>query len=155
MDLKPKIIQTPTHMHLFERVTPYKKNNDYRDSLRNNCDMSKLANQYFNENNVSNLDNKLKQQTSSKYKYTVRQDSENITQIIMKDIYENACKANKIVDVATLNDLTIRNGLDSYYKHVVGQENFLRDRDMRGNFLAKPIITSAKRDKQLPQFSFL
>ena len=155
MELKPKIIQTPTHMHLFEPVIPYKRNNDYRDSLRQNCDISKKATQYFNADNVSNLDKKLKQQTGSKYKYTVRQDSGNITQIIMKDVYENACKANKMVDVATLNDLTIKNGLDNYYRHVVGQENFLRDRDMRGNFLAKPIITSTKKDKQLPQFSFL
>ena len=155
MDLKSKIIQTPTHMHLFEPVIPYKRNNDYRDSLRKNCDISKVSAQYFNVTNVNNLDKILKRETISKHGYTVKQDSSSITQIIMKDVYENACKSQNMVDVSALNEMTVVNGLNSYYKHVVGQENFIRDRDMRGNFLAKPIITSNKKDKQLPQFSYL
>ena len=50
-----KIIQTPSHLHLFDRSTNIRKNQDLRESMEINKQRKQLTQDYFSTANINYL----------------------------------------------------------------------------------------------------
>jgi hypothetical protein len=62
-----KIVQTPSHLSLFDK-NPYSNNSiDYREGMFNTCERNKLEKMYFNIKNIKYLMNEISSKVDNKY----------------------------------------------------------------------------------------
>lgn len=149
------IIQTPSHLKLFEKVKHDNKVHDYRDSMKRSCEQTNFVKVFFSEQNIKNLESEMNSMMQTKYNYKIKERSRNLVLMVMTNIYNENMALNIEMDLAKLNDKVKKEGLNSYYQAMVGQEKFLQDRNNIHGWMSNPEMTSNKIEKQLPKMSFM
>ena len=78
----------PNPFSLYDKI-PVKQSTTYKDALQGNWSTSPLSNAFFNKNNISNLQNSLREGVHklSKGRYTIGNQNEDTLKIIMRSIY--------------------------------------------------------------------
>jgi len=143
--LKNKIVQTPSHLGLFEQIKPNNLSNDYRDCALNANNELRISTEYFNVNNILKIKNEIKQKMK-----TVLVDDE-IIHYHMTNVYFNNRKASSAEE---LNKILLKD-INSINKSCISQEKYIRDRSRLYTNLDNPKMTSNKIEKQLPQLKFI
>jgi hypothetical protein len=139
-----KIIQTPSHLGLFEQIQPNNLSRDYRDSALNAMNEFRISNEYFNVNNIRKINNEIKQKMK-----TVIDDE--IIHYHMTNVYFNNRTTSSVEE---LNKILITD-INAINKSRISHEKYLRDRSLLYTNLDNPKMTSNKIEKQLPQFKFI
>lgn len=156
MNRSHKIIQTPSHLELFEKVTHNDKITDYRDAMGKTCDRQSLVKTFFNKSNIIALEQRLNKLVENKYSFTVKKSNVELVMMIMTNIYTLKTRDETLkLNLETLNSFVLGEGMETYYQQLLGHEKYMIDRNSRHRLLEHPKNISNKASKQLPKFSFL
>lgn len=140
------IIQTPSHLSLFDK-NPYTNNsNDYRDGIFKTCERTKLEKQYFNIQNINYLLNNIASKLENKYKI-----NKDILTLVMTNIYT---KYYFITNLNDMNNKMLTDGIYEIKSLLVSNNIYINDKTNVYTLIDRPIITSNKIEKQLPKFSY-
>ena len=140
------IIQTPSHISLFDK-NPYSNNTiDYREGIFNTCQRNKLEKQYFNITNIKYLLNKILNKLENKYKI-----NEDIVTLVMTNIYT---KHYFITNLNDMNNKMLTDGIYEIKSLLVSNNIYINDKNNLYTLMDRPLITSNKIEKQLPKFSY-
>lgn len=139
------IVQTPSHLKLFDKVTNNDKLYDYRDGLQNKCNRNMLEKQFFSETNIRNL------QEIIKKKLNIENISYEIITLVMTNLYTNNYQ---IYLIEEMNNLMITEGIISIAKIIKSNNIYNKDKNNMYTLMDRPILTSNKYEKQLPKHSF-
>lgn len=151
-----KIIQTPSHLDLFEKVIHNDKITDYRDAMGRTCDRQSLVKTFFDKANIIALEQKLNRLVENKYSFTVKNSNIELVMMIMTNIYTCKTRDESVrLNAEILNSLVLSEGVEKYYQHLVGHEKYMIDRNSRHRLMEHPKLMSSKASKQLPKFSYL
>lgn len=150
-----KIIQTPSHLHLFEKVIHKNKVHDYRDSMKKSCEQEGFVKVFFSEENIRKLGRELNSMVQSKYDYKAKEIDKNLVLMVMTNVYNDSIQMNIEAGLVKLNQDVLSHGLGQYYQALIGQVKFLKDRNNIHELMIPPQMTSNKIDKQLPRMNFI
>jgi len=140
------IIQTPSHLSLFDK-NPYTNNPiDYRDGIFNTCERNKLEKQYFNIKNINYLLNNITSKLENKY-----QINKDVLTLVMTNIYT---KYYFITNLSDMNSKMLTDGIHEIKSLLVSNNIYSNDKNNIYTLMDRPIITSNKIEKQLPKFSY-
>ncbi len=140
------IIQTPSHLSLFDK-NPYNNNSiDYRDGIFKTCERSKLEKQYFNIKNINYLLNSISSELENRYKI-----NKDILTLVMTNIYT---KYYFITNLNDMNNKMLTDGIYEIKSLLVSNNIYINDKTNIYTLMDRPIITSNKIEKQLPKFSY-
>ena len=140
------IIQTPSHISLFDK-NPYSNNTiDYREGIFNTCQQNKLEKQYFNITNIKYLLKKILNKIENKYKI-----NEDIVTLVMTNIYT---KHYFITNLNDMNNKMLTDGIYEIKSLLVSNNIYINDKNNMYTLMDRPLITSNKIEKQLPKFSY-
>jgi len=166
-----KIIQTPSHLGLFEKDTNIRPSN-IRDSIATNHNRKLLTQQFFSKSNQKKLKDIIKTHVT----ITSIHDEEHINIIISNIFMDNASNQNITISLEQLNNLVLTIGINKIKHSLQSQKQFINDRNniggfldnqhttftsLTGNktttssFLQNPIVSSNKIDRQLPRSNFI
>ena len=145
-----KIIQTPSHLGLFEKDTNIRPAN-IRESMTTNVNRKELTTRFFSKNNQTMLKNEIKKHVAVK---TVH-DEEHVNMVI-SNIFMNCTNNHNITyTLEELNKKIIETGVPQIRAVLESQKKFLHDRNNISFILENPVVTSNKIDKQLPRSNFI
>lgn len=139
------IVQTPSHLSLFDKVPIQSKSIDYRNSLHNSCERTKLEKEYFSIDNINYLMNKIN--TKLNNKYIVNYD---IVTLVMTNLYTSN---NNIYILNDINNIMLTTGFENIKQILIGNNKYLEDKNNPYKLLNRPQLTSIKKEKQLPKWS--
>tara|TARA_B100000401_G_scaffold104308_3_gene67610 strand:+ start:9077 stop:9520 length:444 start_codon:yes stop_codon:yes gene_type:complete len=145
-----KIIQTPSHLHLFDRSTNIRKNQDLRESMEINKQRKQLTQDYFSTANINYL------KKSIKKKLTSGKIEEEIINVTISNIFmEYTVNPTMIFCLNDINNVVLTRGVAEIESQRTAQTQFLFDRNNIGAFMSLPVATTIKLDKQLPKMNYL
>tara|TARA_Y100000389_G_scaffold22580_1_gene19308 strand:+ start:298 stop:756 length:459 start_codon:yes stop_codon:yes gene_type:complete len=145
-----KIIQTPSHLGLFEKDTNIKPLN-IREAMATNRDRKQLTEDFFSNSNQS----KLKGQIKRNVQIGSLHDEEHMNVVISNIFMNSTQNHNMSFTVKELNDIVLTKGIEQIKSSLSSQQQFLFDRNNIGASLQNPVITSNKIDRQLPRSNFI
>ena len=144
------IIQTPSHLALFEKDTNIKPSN-IRESMKVNTDRKLLTQQFFGKNNQTILKDIIKKEVEIKS----LNDEEYVNMIISNIFMDNTNNHNITITVKELNNIVITKGIQQIKNTLESQKKFISDRNNISIGLQNPIVTSNKIERQLPRSNFI
>lgn len=145
-----KIIQTPSHLGLFEKDINIKPLN-IREAMATNIDRKQLTDAFFSNGNQSML----KRQIKSKVKLTSLHDEEHMN-VVISNIFMNKTNNHNIsCTVQEINNIVLTAGIERIKASLSEQQQFLFDRNNIGASLQNPVMTSCKIERQLPRSNFI
>ena len=145
-----KIIQTPSHLGLFEKDTNIKPLN-IREAMATNSDRKKLTEAFFSNANQTLLKNNIKKQI----KISSLHDEEHVNVVISNIFMNNTNNHNISYTIQEINNIVLTNGIEQIKASLSSQQQFLIDRNKIGGFLQNPVVTSNKIERQLPRSNFI
>ena len=150
--MNSKIVQTPSHLHLFERVKNQSNVEDCRDSMGKAYKRSALVKGFFSQGNKSMLESKIRNIFLSSYKYRLTEPISELLNMTMTNIYVNN---NDLLELDELNSIVLSNGSKTMYKSLQSHNQYLKDKNSTYTLMNRPTMTSNKIEKQLPRMSYL
>ena len=145
-----KIIQTPSHLGLFEKDTNIKPLN-IREAMATNRDRKQLTEEFFSYNNQSFLKGKIKKQIN----LSSLHDEEHMNVVISNIFMNNTNNHNISFTIQEINRVVLTQGIEQIKSSLSSQKQFLIDRNNIGGALQNPVVTSNKIDRQLPRSNFI
>ena len=140
------VIQTPSHLSLFDKTTNRNAPIDYRTGMFNTCERNKLEKRFFNISNIKYLLNKINLIIGNEYNL-----NEEVLTLVMTNIYTNNYN---IMNVSDMNDKMLTSGVEEIKSLLVSNAIYIKDKTNTYTLMDRPQMTSNKIEKQLPKHSF-
>ena len=140
------IIQTPSHLSLFDKTNNVNRPIDYRTGIFDTCERNKLEKRHFNISNIKYLLNQIKLKLGKEYNL-----NEEVLTLVMTNMYTSNYN---IMNVQDMNDKMLTTGVDEIKSLLVSNHIYINDKTNTYTLMDRPQMTSNKIEKQLPRYSF-
>jgi hypothetical protein len=140
------IIQTPSHLSLFDKTINKNTPIDYRTGIFNTCERNKLEKRFFNITNIKYLLNNINSKIGNEYVL-----NEEVLTLVMTNMYTTNYN---IMNVREMNDKMLTVGVEEIKSLLVSNSIYINDKSNTYTLMDRPQMTSNKIEKQLPKYSF-
>ena len=140
------IIQTPSHLSLFDKTINRNAPIDYRTGMFDTCERNKLEKRFFNISNIKYLLNKINSKIGNEYNL-----NDEVLTLVMTNMYTSNYN---IMNINDMNDKMLTTGVTEIKSLLVSNNIYIKDKTNTYTLMDRPQITSNKIEKQLPRHSF-